>query len=136
MTGGNTPGPNVFLDSRAENSESEMGPHHRWGVGTLFDNVVHKSRSGTQSMAAYNRGNSGTGHGWSGAYQVYYNCVGDSMIISSPPGARNWAIGCRANRRTGTGEYDQFGTPVGPRSLYLQQLRDRLGQTALTDIGY
>lgn len=136
VTGGNTPGPNVFLDSRASNSESELGPHHRWGVGTLFDNVVHQSRSGTQSMAAYNRGNSGTGHGWSGAYQVYYNCVGDSMIISSPPGARNWAIGCRAGRRSGTGEYESFGGPVGPRSLYLQQLRDRLGLGALSNIGY
>ncbi|HKX33386.1 MAG TPA: hypothetical protein VJ302_37255, partial [Blastocatellia bacterium] len=31
VTGSNTPGPNVFFDSRAEESYSELGPHHRWG---------------------------------------------------------------------------------------------------------
>lgn len=136
VTGGNSPGPNVFLDSRAEQSYSELGPHHRWGTGTLFDNIVHQSASGGQQIGAYNRGNSGTGHGWSGAYQVFYNCLGDKYKVASPPNARNWVIGCRGPRREGNGEFDSFGTPVGPWSLYLQQLRDRLGDTALRNIGY
>ncbi|HCU50533.1 MAG TPA: hypothetical protein DGG94_12150, partial [Micromonosporaceae bacterium] len=136
VTGGNSPGPNVFLDSRAEQSYSELGPHHRWGTGTLFDNVVHQSSSGGQQIGAYNRGNSGTGHGWSGAYQVFYNCLGDKYKVASPPNARNWVIGCRGPQREGNGEYDSFGSPVGPWSLYLQQLRDRLGDSALRNIGY
>ena len=136
VTGSNTPGPNVFLDSRAEQSYSEMGPHHRWGTGGLFDNVVHNSGNGSQIIGAYNRGNSGTGHGWSGAYQVFYNCLGDTHRVSSPPYARNWSIGCRGPVRQGAGEYDAFGGPVGPWSLYLQQLKDRLGDQALRNIGY
>ncbi|MGH3714571.1 MAG: discoidin domain-containing protein [Micromonosporaceae bacterium] len=136
VTGANSPGPNVFLDSRAEDSRSELGPHHRWGTGTLFDNVVHNSAGGGQITGAYNRGNSGTGHGWSGAYQVFYNSLGDKYRISSPPYSRNWSIGCRGTVREGTGEYDAYGGPVGPWSLYLQQLRDRLGEGALRNIGY
>jgi hypothetical protein len=136
VSGANSPGPNVFLDSRAETSYSELGPHHRWGVGTLFDNVVHQSSNGSQQIGAYNRGNSGTGHGWSGAYQVFYNCLGDKFKIANPPGARNWVIGCRGPAREGNGEYDAFGGPVGPWSLYLEQLQDRLGDTALRNIGY
>ncbi len=136
VSGANSPGPNVFLDSRAEQSYSELGPHHRWGVGTLFDNVVHQSNNGSQQIGAYNRGNSGTGHGWSGAYQVFYNCLGDKYKVHNPPGARNWVIGCRGASRSGDGEFDAFGGPVGPWSLYLQQLKDRLGDTALRNIGY
>jgi len=136
VTGANSPGPNVFLDSRAEQSNSELGPHHRWGIGTLFDNISHQSVNGGQQIGAYNRGNSGTGHGWSGAYQVFYNCLGDRYRVANPPGARNWVIGCRGPQREGNGEFDSFGTPVAPWSLYLQQLRDRLGETALRNIGY
>ncbi|MGH3734962.1 MAG: discoidin domain-containing protein [Micromonosporaceae bacterium] len=136
VTGSNTPGPNVFLDSRAEDSRSEMGPHHRWGTGTLFDNVVHNSAGGNQILGTYNRGNSGTGHGWSGAYQVFYNSLGDKHRVSSPPYARNWSIGCRSASREGTGEFDAYGGPIAPWSLYLQQLRDRLGDSALRNVGY
>ncbi len=136
VTGSTTPGPNVFLDGRAEQSYSELGPHHRWATGTLFDNIVHRSVDGAQIMGAYNRGNLGSGHGWSGAYQVFYNCLGDTHRVSSPPYARNWSVGCRATRRQGTGEYDSYAAPVAPWSLYLEQLRDRLGDAALATIGY
>ncbi|MFI0451940.1 discoidin domain-containing protein [Actinomadura sp. 6N118] len=136
VTGANTPGPNVFLDSRAEKSNSELGPHHRWATGSLFDNVVHNSTTGKKNIGTYNRADLGTGHGWSGAYQVFYNCLGDTHKLSSPPGARNWSIGCRGTTKKGTGEYDAFGGPVAPWSLYLQQLRDRLGTQALRNIGY
>jgi hypothetical protein len=136
VTGSNTPGPNVFLDNRAEQSYSEVGPHHRWATGVLFDNVVHRSSGGGQILGVYNRGNQGTGHGWSGAYVLFYNCLGDTHQVASPPYARNWSIGTRATRQSGTGEFDSYGKPVGPWSLYLQQLRDRLGDVALTNIGY
>jgi HYR domain len=136
VTGSNTPGPNVFLDSRAEQSFSELGPHHRWATGTLFDLIRHESFNGSQIIGTYNRGNSGSGHGWSGAYQLFWNIVGDTHRVASPPHARNWAIGSQALRRQGDGEFELFGTPVLPSSLYLQQLRDRLGDSALANIGY
>ena len=136
VTGSNTPGPNVFLDSRAEQSFSELGPHHRWATGSLFDLIRHESFNGSQIIGAYNRGNSGSGHGWSGAYQLFWNIVGDTHRVASPPHARNWAIGSQALRRQGDSEFELFGTPVLPSSLYLQQLRDRLGDAALANIGY
>ncbi|MGH3736759.1 MAG: discoidin domain-containing protein [Micromonosporaceae bacterium] len=136
VTGSNTPGPNVFLDSRGVASYSELGPHHRWATGSLFDNIVHNSVSGDEIIGAYNRGNYGSGHGWSGAYQVFYNCVGDTHKVASPPYARNWSLGCASVRREGGGEFDAYGGPVAPWSLYLAQLRDRLGDQALRNIGY
>lgn len=136
VTGSNTPGPNVFLDSRGEQSHSELGPHHRWATGNLFDNVVHRSVNGNQILGAYNRGNYGTGHGWSGAYQLFYNCTGDKHKLASPPHARNWSIGTKSKSREGNGDFDSHNTPVTPRSLYLQQLQDRSGSSALRNIGY
>ena len=136
VTGSNTPGPNVFLDSLGEQSYSELGPHHRWATGTLFDLIRHQSTNRAQIIGTYNRGNSGSGHGWSGAYQLFWNCVGDTHRVASPPHARNWSIGCQALRTQGDGEFDSYGAPVLPSSLYLHQLRDRLGEAALENIGY
>jgi beta-glucosidase len=136
VTGANSPGPNVFLDDAALRSYSELGPHHRWATGTLYDRVRHESIGRDEIIGVYNRGNSGTGHGWSGAYQVFWNCVGDVHRVASPPYAHNWSVGCRARRRQGNGEFEAFGTPVTPSSLYLQQLRDRLGESAVVNIGY
>jgi hypothetical protein len=98
VTGANTPGPNVFLDSWSLQSYSELGPHQRWATGTLFDLIRHESIGRDEIIGAYNRGNSGTGHGWSGAYQLFWNCVGDTHRVASPPYARNWSIGCQALR--------------------------------------
>ena len=136
VTGANTPGPNVFLDSAGLQSHSDLGPHHRWATGTLFDRVRHESVGRDEIIGVYNRGNSGTGHGWSGAYQVFWNCVGDTHRVASPPHARNWSLGCQARRRQGNGEFESFGEPVAPSSLYVQQLRERLGEGALANIGY
>lgn len=64
-----------------------------------------------------------------------------------PPGAANWVIGGRGERARRAipfdtipylpeGIYDAHGTPVTPASLYLAQLAERLGPTALKNIGY
>ena len=66
-----------------------------------------------------------------------------------PPGATNWAIGCKGSvaRPGGTpgipgspplslGTYDSQNTPVRPRSLYLAQLCERLGPAAVANLGY
>ncbi|HEX6737801.1 MAG TPA: hypothetical protein VF310_06010, partial [Vicinamibacteria bacterium] len=130
VTGSNTPGPNVFLDSKGLESRSELGPHHRWATGSLFDLIRHESVGRGQIMGAYNRGNSGSGHGWSGGYQLFWNCVGDTHRVATPPNARNWSIGCQTLRRQGDGEFESYNVPVSPASLYLAQLRDRLGEGA------
>ncbi|MHC4506343.1 MAG: hypothetical protein ACYTFI_23865 [Planctomycetota bacterium] len=122
------PGPNAFVDCLAEKTHSDIGPHHRWAAGTLFDNI----KGG--AMNVQDRGPSGTGHGWAGAQTLFWNCVASSMKVDSPPTARNWAIGCVTRRKQGKGYWESAGTHVTPRSLYLRQLEDRLGAGAVRNV--
>lgn len=154
-----TAGPNAFVDCVAEKSHSDTGPHHRWSVGTLFDNVAVPDHA----INLQNRLNLGSGHGWSGANSVLWNCRAKEFVVHDPPTARNWAIGVIGRQRPpmmvrdrglvqytteeylganpepdpawGFGEGDRgttesLGTPVQPRSLYQAQLAERLGGSA------
>jgi len=135
-TGSRVPGPNVFLDNYGRDSFTDSGPHHRYATGELYDNVL------ARELKVRNRGASGTGHGWAGAQQVFWNCEtrstnnpgSDTIHVDSPPGAKNFGIGCDGTNQLGAGFYEDFGAPVTPRSLYLQQLKDRLGQVAVDNI--
>eukprot|EP00977_Amphora_coffeiformis_P030306 scaffold46113_cov214-Amphora_coffeaeformis.AAC.1 len=86
-----TAGPHTFLKSTAVRGDVSE-PHHRWGVGTLYDNV-HMKEGG--SLAAFNRGDSGTGHGWAAANTVFWNCHAERIMLYSPEteGENNFAIG-------------------------------------------
>ena len=136
VTASTSPGPNVFLDGDATLSKAEMGPHQRYATGTLYDDLTHSTVSGTNYDGVINRGNSGSGHGWAGAQQVFWNNVADKIRIQRPPTGHNWAFGCRAPSHDGDGEYFSWGTAVSPWSLYVQQLEDRLGAGAVANIGY
>jgi len=124
VTHARAPGPNVFLDCVADTTHSDSGPHHRWATGTLYDNI----RCGELNVR--NRGRSGTGHGWAGANQVFWNCRTSKIICDRPPTASNWAVGCTGQVR-GSGVIESPGRPVQPRSLYLHQLAARLGAGAV-----
>ncbi len=130
VTGSRVTGPNVFLDGLAASAESDIGPHHRWATGTLFDNI----RGG--SIRVWNRGNAGTGHGWAGAQTMFWNLSSytGEFRVDSPQGGMNWGIGCIGSNQTGEGYWESWGTNVQPRSLYLQQLEDRLGPDAVENI--
>ncbi len=133
-TGAKVCGPNVFLDCYAENTHSDTGPHHRWAVGILWDNL-----KGGQ-FNAQDRGWMGTGHGWAGAQQVFWNCEASSICVQQPPTAQNYAIGCKGKISKGSfkgrkpGHYESHGKHVDPRSLYLKQLEDRLGLFAVRNV--
>jgi hypothetical protein len=130
VSGARVTGPNVFLDCVAENTFDDIGPHHRWSTGLLFDNIYGGR------MRVQNRGASGTGHGWAGAQTMFWNCrsVKSDFEVESPPTARNWGIGCIGLVQVNTGYWESWGTPVLPRSLYLQQLEERMGAQAVQDI--
>lgn len=132
VTGSRVTGPNVWLDCLAVQTHNDDGPHHRWSTGLLFDNT----QGGLLNVQ--NRRTSGTGHGWSGAQVLFWNATATSLICDSPRGAMNWAIGCIGTHRQGVwppaepdGWFESIATPVAPRSLYLQQLEDRLGRRAV-----
>ncbi|TAK93318.1 MAG: hypothetical protein EPO07_18315, partial [Verrucomicrobia bacterium] len=57
-----TTGPNVFVDGQSDTAKSDAGPHHRWASGALWDNVAVNGNA----LDIQNRGNLGSGHGWSG----------------------------------------------------------------------
>lgn len=130
VTGSKVPGPNVFLDCVAVDTRNDIGPHHRWSTGLLFDNVV-----GGQ-IRVQNRGMSGTGHGWSGVQTMFYNSKSEKsdFKVDSPKGGINWGIGSIGVTRNGAGFWESWGTNVSPRSLYLAQLKDRLGIQAVENI--
>jgi hypothetical protein len=136
VSGSRTRGPNVFVDCYANRSNADTGPHHRWATGILFDNVFS-----SEQLSVENRLNLGSGHGWSGANIVFWNCQAPVQVCDSPKGAMNFAIGSVAVKTEGGqvpaepfGWWESLGTPVSPRSLYFQQLIDRLGQTAFENV--
>lgn len=137
------PGPNVLLNCTFRGHGSRIQPHQRWSTGLLVDNCT-VAGGGIDFM---NRGVAGSGHGWTMAWAVAWNCVAQTYIIQNPPGAANWAIGCTGNREQtarlfdsspilAEGIFDSHNKPVTPQSLYLAQLSDRLGAPALANTGY
>lgn len=127
VTGSRVAGPNVFLESVAKSPGAEVGPHERWAVGTLYDNIVVQGGD----LSAYDRGNMGSGHGWAGANHVFWNSSAEGMTCEQPPTAHNWNFGADVDDRTGNCEWRSVGKDVKPESLYRQQLRERLGAKAM-----
>lgn len=129
VNGSRVAGPNVFVNCRALNQKADIGPHHRWATGILFDNI-----EGDRDMNVQNRLNSGSGHGWAGAQTMFWNCTAKTMIVQDPPGDhRNWAIGNKASitgKSFPIGAVESTDVHVTPASLYEAQLAERLGLPA------
>lgn len=138
----------VVLRSISEHPKSTSEGHRQWSTGMLFDNLIDRGAlpSNETILGFYNRGDYGTGHGWSAAHSVMWNCEADrqgadgAYIIEKPPTAQNYAIGCKGNLDI-TGPFNQpLGNIEGsnrndqllPISLYEAQLLDRAG-TVLSD---
>lgn len=135
VIGARVPGPNVFLDCLAVGDSNDSGPHHRWSTGTLYDNTKG------YMLRAQNRRYSGTGHGWAGAQQMFWNTEHDIYVVQAPPFAMNWSVGQVGAIAPGkfppeeqSGIVQSMGQVVTPRSLYLQQLHDRLGEQAVINV--
>jgi len=140
-------GPVVVLKSFAD--DRGFSPHQRWATGMLCDLCQFPSSyTGDKSGVGYsNRGNFGSGQGWDAGWSVAWNVSTTTFLIQAPPATDNWCIGCTgtvlseaAPGGDGTilpnGIFESLGTPVTPGSLYLAQLKERLGTQALRNIGY
>ena len=124
-TGGRQAGPIVLLNCVfSGNGRAES--HQRWTTGVLYDNC----RVPDGGLDFRNRGEMGSGHGWSMGWGVAWNCEAADFVIQNPPGAINWMIGCIGQSRPvprpfdkspnlPEGVIDSPGTHVTPASLYL-----------------
>ena len=131
VTGARVPGPNVFVDCDMVDAHSDIGPHHRWASGVLYDNCTTDGLLSVQDRADY-----GSGHGWAGVNFVFWNCVAETIICQSPwVNGKNWCIGCVGEKLPGRkyfddivrpdGEWESHGKKVKPTSLYRTQLASR-----------
>lgn len=143
ITGARNQGPNVVLDSVFHGS-GRIQPHQRWATGLLVDNA-HVPGGGIDLM---NRGEMGSGHGWTMGWGVVWNSSAGSFVIQNPPGAANWSIGNSGEEQTAPmkiigqrrrdagpdlpqGFIESPNHAVLPASLYRTQLAERLGVGAL-----
>lgn len=128
-------GPNVYLYSYASGSDFDGGPHRYWAVSLLTDNEY--GSVGNVHIVIVTGGD----NGWGAGYSVFYNCHTSNHTIQCPAVDHhyNWWIGgsgVNNNPSTDPGIYDHDGTTVQPTSLYLEQLKERLGGAAVENIGY
>jgi hypothetical protein len=144
VTHSQTPGPHVFVDSRADEAYSDVGPHHRYAFGGLYDNIMSRAgwgRSSAGRINVQNRRTSGTGHGWAGAQIMLWNNDAKGATVDAPPGAMNWSVGFVGSHEQGAwppaepdGIWQSEGAHVSPRSLYYKQLEERLGRNAVHSV--
>lgn len=132
-------GPNVVLNFTADHAG--VAPHQRWATGLLVDGAkLPGATERKQGLAFSNRNTAGSGHGWDIGWSVGWNVSSPFLLVQQPPGAMNWCIGCTGKPvkpgSTPNGIFDSPNAPVLPTSLYLEQLRERLGEQAVANIGY
>ncbi|KAK3837091.1 MAG: hypothetical protein JOS17DRAFT_431860 [Linnemannia elongata] len=138
------PGPNVVHRSQATSigkphqplpldfAPGEVGPHMKFCTGILFDQVITDG-----SIQIVNRGDMGTGQGYSGANSVVWNSrAREGVLTHRAQGFQNFVIGSEdyeANDQhpwDSQGWKEHLGSEVLPGSLYLRQLADRLDRRA------
>lgn len=126
---------NVFLECTAVNAYSTSEPHNRWVNGSLYDNVKAPLTARFWKDISI---------GWAGANIVFWNCEGD-FLIQSPPTAKNYSFGhigihavifntALQDLTKPRGHVESLDNHVAPRSLYLTQLKERLGEAALKNV--
>ena len=132
-------GPVVVLNFTS--NERGVSPHQRWATGLLVDGgQLDNSTKRTPGIAFSNRQTMGSGQGWDIGWSVAWNVSSPFLQVLQPPGSMNWCIGCVGQQvempGMPSGIFDSPGKPVEPSSLYLEQLRERLGDQAVANIGY
>ena len=133
VTGSRVCGPNVFTQCKAIDTHADIGPHHRWASGTLYDMIDTDGQINVQD-----RGYLGSGHGWAGVTQVVWNCRSPETAVQSPwVSGKNYCIGLVGGKYNGFlsdrpgGEWEGINNEgLVPESLYEAQLKSRLLPTS------
>ena len=125
---------NVFLDCTAVNPYSTSEPHNKWVNGVLYDNIKAPLTARFWDYII----------GWAGANIVFWNCEGD-FLVQKPPTAQNYSFGhiginavsfnlALQDKSKPNGHIESLDKHVAPRSLYLTQLKERLGEQAVKNV--
>jgi hypothetical protein len=125
---------NVYLNCQAVNPYSTSEPHNHWVNGVLYDNVKAPLTARYWDYII----------GWAGANIVFWNCEGD-FLVQSPATAKNYSfghIGINAvifnaglqDLKKPNGHVESMDYHVTPKSLYLTQLKERLGIEAVMNV--
>jgi len=132
-----TCGPNVFLDCEERQGYGNSEPHMSLVSGSLYDNVF------TAITLRYAQSKPSR---WMSVNGILWNCEG-MFLCQKPPVGQNYAfgqVGIHAmifNKNLidygkEQGHIESWDRHVTPQSLYRAQLEERLGEGALTNIGY
>ena len=124
----------VFTQCSSTGDYTSSESHRRWGAAILWDNISFSSTNTYQILGLYNRGNWGTGHGWTGTNLVAWNvsAPNDQIVIQKPPIGQNYGIGCNATVNNQgpwvhpVGHIEGTGQILEISSLYEAQLSERL----------
>jgi len=124
----------VFTNCSSADDHTSSESHRRWGQGILWDKTSMNSNNTTRVLGLYNRGDYGTGHGWTGTSLVAWNvsAPGNQIVLQKPPIGQNYAIACNATVNNNgpfyhpAGWIEGTGENVTPASLYEAQLSERL----------
>lgn len=136
----------VFLNSTSDGDYASMEGHRLWTQALLYDQitVTNSNVSSGTVLGLYNRGDYGSGHGWSAAHSVVWNSSSTNysntkFVVQKPPTAQNYALFSDATL-TGNGPWPgEAGYFEGTQqtapfaSLYQAQLADRLAHGVLPD---
>lgn len=136
----------VFLNCLSVDPYASSEGHRKWSMAILFDNLKDTGHLPGNKivLGAYSRGSYGTGHGWSLAHSVIWNCDlrrpnGEAGIVicQKPPTAQNYVIGGHAvvnkntpfpQYRSGYVESVNQDAELFPKSLFEQQVKERAGK--------
>jgi len=135
MMGQPTSTSNVYLDCTATHAYSSSETHEQWATGGLYDNVHAPLTARFWKDIVI---------GWGGGNTVFWNCEGP-FLVQKPPTAQNYSFGhigvesisfntALQDLTKEPGYVESLDTHVTPRSLYLTQLRDRLGDMAVRNV--
>jgi hypothetical protein len=122
-TGFCAPGPNAFVQCHSQQPFGFSGGLDSWSSGVLFDVITVDG----QAISFMNRGQDGQGTGWNIANSVLWNCSAARIDCYQPPTAQNWSLGSWS-QFAGDGYWGESNNSIDPRSLYYQQLKERLGK--------
>jgi predicted outer membrane repeat protein len=133
----------VFTNCSSTGDYTSSESHRRWGQGMLFDNISWRNTRAGFVLGLHNRGDYGTGHGWTLTNGVAWNIdteARNKIVVQKPPIGQNYAIGCKAGYVNGNGPFlkpvgyiEGTGKTLKIPSLYAAQLNDRTTYGILPD---